>query len=476
MCSDKFWYFENLRYKKETDNHNIIMAEVQVLPYNTQEDTDYAYALALAASLGEDMDENSLAHLLQLQEYEDCINQPSEKAKSDFPETDEAKIAMVCDAMADYEGWESVDREQVKIKTNSGAGGSETYLITAPETCIPNRVGLHSRQKDSHKLPRLIAALKAFENRDLGPKLLAMGSNYWIDQWEGVGDFSGSSAEMWNKCGRLLARVHTIPIDWFDELKAKYIDQEPVAAVFPEGTFAWVHLQRESWQSDLPSMSDDSKYEYATAVTTDHPIGARIVTAHGDFHPGNIIDLGDEHSNAGVYRFRCIDFEFSCVTHAIHDLSFGICCANQADKKKAFLSGYLEDVTGQEPSDEEIRSLQLEAELYKLTLWHSGGMLCPWEQGDETEETIMELVAAVKNFVEYVRKNEDAQNELLEKGLEDYKSCKGHPLHTYCKEKMAKKMEGLVQEAEDAALVFEEKLNEPKEEEKEPSDLLEKAV
>ena len=121
------------------------MAEVQVLPYNTQEDTDYAYALALAASLGEDMDENSLAHLLQLQEYEDCINQPSEKAKSDFPETDEAKIAMVCDAMADYEGWESVDREQVKIKTNSGAGGSETYLITAPETCIPNRVGLHSR-------------------------------------------------------------------------------------------------------------------------------------------------------------------------------------------------------------------------------------------------------------------------------------------------------------------------------------------
>jgi len=155
-----------------------------------------------------------------------------------------------------------------------------------------------------------------------------MGSNYWIDQWEGVGDFSGSSAEMWNRCGRLLARIHTIPTDWFDELKAKYIDQEPVAAVFPEGTFAWVHLQRESWQADLPSMSDDSKYEYATAVTTDHPIGARIVTAHGDFHPGNIIDLGDEHSNAGVYRFRCIDFEFSCVTHAIHDLSFGICCAN----------------------------------------------------------------------------------------------------------------------------------------------------
>ena len=108
------------------------------------------------------MDENSLAHLLQLQEYEDSINVPSEKPNADFPTTDEGMIAMVCDAMADYEGWESVDREQVKIKCNSGGGGSATYLITAPETCIPNKVGLHSREKDSHKLPRLIAALKAF--------------------------------------------------------------------------------------------------------------------------------------------------------------------------------------------------------------------------------------------------------------------------------------------------------------------------
>ena len=187
--------------------------------------------------------------------------------------------------------------------------------------------------------------------------MLALGSNYWIDQWEGVGDFSGSSVEMWNKCGKLLAQVHTIPTDWFDELKAKYIEQEPVAARLTEGSFAWPHLQRESWQNDLPSMSDDSKYEYATAVTTDHPIGARILTSHGDFHPGNIIDLGEEHNDAGVYRFRCIDFEFSCVTHAIHDICFGICCAHEAAKKKAFLSSYLEDVTGKEPSDEEIRSL-----------------------------------------------------------------------------------------------------------------------
>ena len=158
---------------------------------------------------------------------------------------------MVCDRMAPYEGWESVDREQVKIKQHSGEGGSATYLITAPETCIPNKVGLHARAKDSHKMIRLIAALKAFEKNGLGPKLLALGSNYWIDQWEGIGDFACSSIEEWNKCGRLLAQVHTIHTDWFEILKAKYIDEEPAAARFPKGTFAWVHLQRGHWE-DLP--------------------------------------------------------------------------------------------------------------------------------------------------------------------------------------------------------------------------------
>ena len=41
-------------------------------------------------------------------------------------------------------------------------------------------------------------------------------------------------------------------------------------------------------------MDKDIKLELATAVVTEHPVGKRIVTTHGDYHPGNIIEKYDE--------------------------------------------------------------------------------------------------------------------------------------------------------------------------------------
>jgi len=78
------------------------------------------------------------------------------------------------------------------------------------------------------------------------------------------------------------------------------------------------------------------------------------------------------------------------------------------DQIKAFLSGYLEETTGQEASEEEIRSLWLEAELYKLTLWHNGGVLDLGSIEHETEEEVMKLIAAIQNFMEFVRNSEEA--------------------------------------------------------------------
>ena len=68
-------------------------------------------------------------------------------------------------------------------------------------------------------------------------------------------------------------------------------------------------------------MSDAGKSELATAYTTEHPIAGRIVTVHGDFHPGNIIDLGEDQEKIDGRRFSQIDFEFTCVSHAVYD-----CC------------------------------------------------------------------------------------------------------------------------------------------------------
>eukprot|EP00747_Dinoflagellata_sp_TGD_P199700 gnl/TRDRNA2_/TRDRNA2_72975_c0_seq1.p1 gnl/TRDRNA2_/TRDRNA2_72975_c0~~gnl/TRDRNA2_/TRDRNA2_72975_c0_seq1.p1 ORF type:complete len:261 (-),score=19.64 gnl/TRDRNA2_/TRDRNA2_72975_c0_seq1:85-867(-) len=68
-----------------------------------------------------------------------------------------------------------------------------------------------------------------------------------------------------------------------------------------------------------------------------HPAAQRAVTAHADFLPINIIDLGEEHG------FQCIDLEYTCVTSAVYDLAHMLpACKKDSGKEQAFLTSYLE--------------------------------------------------------------------------------------------------------------------------------------
>ena len=52
---------------------------------------------------------------------------------------------------------------------------------------------------------------------------------------------------------------------------------------------------------------------------------------HGDFHPGNILDRGEEYDKEGIGRFRCVDFEFTCVSHAIFDIGYASAFAKKKE-------------------------------------------------------------------------------------------------------------------------------------------------
>ena len=85
-------------------------------------------------------------------------------------------------------------------------------------------------------------------------------------------------------------------------------------------------------------------------------------------------------------------------------------------------------------------------------------MLSPNALAGETEESIMELVSVIKEFIEFVKNSEQAQNELLEKGLEAYKASKGHPLYDYINSKRDRELKRLESEAEEAAVNFHDRL------------------
>ena len=64
-------------------------------------------------------------------------------------------------------------------------------------------------------------------------------------------------------------------------------------------------------------------------------ISSRIVTTHGDFHVKNLV-LNSEH------KLKAVDYEFSCVSSAIFDLSYAMALwMRGADTKRRFIKTYL---------------------------------------------------------------------------------------------------------------------------------------
>ena len=96
-------------------------------------------------------------------------------------------------------------------------------------------------------------------------------------------------------------------------------------------------------------------------------IGARLVTTHGDFHAMNTLQL----IGGSVDRI-CIDFEYTCVTHAVLDLSYMLNTMENFEKKRAFLGSYLEAMG--EPTDE-LDALMIDCHVAHLTAWWGGGIL-----------------------------------------------------------------------------------------------------
>ena len=99
-------------------------------------------------------------------------------------------------------------------------------------------------------------------------------------------------------------------------------------------------------------------------------IGARLVTTHGDLHSMNTLQL----VGGNVDRI-CIDFEYTCVTHAVLDLSYMLNFMENLEKKHAFLGSYLEAIG--EPADE-LDALMIDCHVAHLTSWWNGGILSPW--------------------------------------------------------------------------------------------------
>jgi len=168
-----------------------------------------------------------------------------------------------------------------------------------------------------------------------------------------------------------------------------------------------------------PFESADAFSEYTelhTSMLPKHPVAQRVVTTHGDLHPGNMLEMGD-----GV--FSCIDFEFSCVTSAAYDLKYSMNCCNGKENKLHFLRGYV-NMIGQEHTN--LEELYLDLEISSFQVMHQQMKLSVWDVDEMTPDELVSLIHACEEFANDARVPGKIRDCVLEHG--GAKALAGHPV------------------------------------------------
>ena len=201
----------------------------------------------------------------------------------------------VAGAVSGREGWEDVAAEDVVLSDCSGHGGSRTFRCTrkGADKAGP-AVALHVISEEfsySSSQPEFVkrsrAASHALAMAGVAPESIGEHDDEWfIEAWEGSthgGTDGMHGLEQAAKLGRLLARIHAVPTDWYDASRASYISRFPVLADVPKSSSLWYHSTRSCWMNE-------SKPEWAVRLVAaeelaaNSPAGNRVCTVHGDFH------------------------------------------------------------------------------------------------------------------------------------------------------------------------------------------------
>ena len=295
-------------------------------------------------------------------------------------------------AVGALEEWSELLAEDILVEDKSGYGGSKTYNLTA-EGVTPSAIALHSRSirmeqsnttghVDQTSEERAEAAALAFSAGGVAPSRMVQGSDWYIDRWEGEQPWMGEdgrTADDVLQAAQLLAKVHCeVAVEWFEPHRQTVIDRNPIFAEASMGSHAWITACRLHWfetetaagavgePGDGAALADATRVYVTTGCAPLHPIAGRVVTCHGDFHPGNYIASPTD-------GFKCVDLEFSHVGYATNDLAYVMGWA-KPEEKRLFITGYLAAVCGMEPTRQDVDAVLFDSECAQLRVFHQAAL------------------------------------------------------------------------------------------------------
>ena len=191
-----------------------------------------------------------------------------------------------------------------------------------------------------------------------------------IEPWEGLGEPELDSVEKFEMYGRLFAQVHQLPTEWYDEWREDLCTRQPWMKGMPLGSWVWIQASQNGegrYHNELPEILARMSKDYAWSPVTE--AGSRIVTVHGDMHKRNMLQMAD--------CMRAIDFDATCVSHAVNDLGYALGYVNDGwfdeetgffklpdeemlVRKRAFIASYLSGM-GDAATPADVDALLLDA-------------------------------------------------------------------------------------------------------------------
>jgi len=192
----------------------------------------------------------------------------------------------------------------------------------------------------------------------------------------------GKGSATFEELGALLAKIHGVSPEWYEEYRKKLCKKYKGLDDVPEASYIWWNTARESlmpsdsgWNPKLICDGKTAKermqwlmenmakkQEDAQAqIMGEFPfvfgnnsakvirnwgkagprpaskVLSRVVTCHGDFHPANILRTKD--------GLKVIDMEYSCATFAVQDVAFAFALyVKGTAARRSFVSGYLQQL------------------------------------------------------------------------------------------------------------------------------------
>lgn len=196
----------------------------------------------------------------------------------------------------------------------------------------------------------------------LTPERISQGDDWYIEEFCGESTMKNPNAIQF---GKLLAKIHKIPTDWFKIYREKSKKRYPFLEGISDGSSLWLHCcndqekgQYEYLQSLNLGAADIRFYDDLEPLSE---VSKRVVTSHGDFHGGNALKFEDG-------TLIACDLENMHVGYAHHDIGYHFCISGwqsgvpvqNLEYRTAFAKAYLEE-SGLDSTDQDIDNLLYDA-------------------------------------------------------------------------------------------------------------------